>query len=408
MTIANTSRAQLRRIPEVTFGVTPGSGNGLNLRITGESFNFDLKKETSKELREDRQIGYVVPVSAGASGGFNFHLNYGEYDLELASVLQGTWGVYGTNGVGSTFTADFLATSITASVAPVGANAFTTLQLGQWFRVVAPGSTNDGKILRVSSSVAPTTTVITLDAATPADVDAGVALVAVQTARVSNGVLQTSFTYEKLYPDATVPEYFVFRGMTPGKLMLNFVAAALTDGSFEFMGKNSARSTATFMPGSPVASRTYEIMNGATGVGQLFEAGVGLTSTFIKSLNLTIDNVQRSQEAIGTLGYIGIGSGTLAVTGTMEVYFSSGALYDKFLANTHTSLTVGSVDPEGNGYVLTLPRVNLTTAKIVAGAKDQDLMASFEIMALADDQNAVAGLRKTIFIDRFGAALAPL
>jgi hypothetical protein len=133
-----------------------------------------------------------------------------------------------------------------------------------------------------------------------------------------------------------------------------------------------------------------------------------MTSTFIKSLDLTLDNAQRSQEAIGNYGYIGIGSGTLVVNGTMEVYFADGALYDKFLNNEYTSVSVGSTDPSGNGYVLSLPRVNLSTAKVVSGSKDQDLMASFEIMALADDNNAIAGLRKTIILDRFGAALAPL
>jgi Phage tail tube protein len=406
MTIATTSRAQLRRIPEVTFGTTPVTGNGWNLRVTGESFNFDVKKEMSKELRADRQIGYAVPVSAGASGGFTFHLNYGEYDPEIESVLQGTWAVYGTNGVGTTFTADFTTTTITASVAPTGLNAFTTLQKGQWFRLLAPSHANNGLVFRVSPTTAPTSTIITLDAATPATAGTAIALCAVQTSRVSNGTVQTSFSYEKEFPD--VAQVFVFRGMTPGKLSLNFASAALTDGSIEFMGKNSVRGTATFMPGTAVASRTYEIMNGASGVGQLYEAGVALTTTFIKSLALTVDNVQRSQEAIGTLGYVGIGSGTVQVKATMEVYFSDGSLYDKFIANTYTSLTVGSMDTSGNGYVLSLPRVNIMSGKIVAGSKDTDLMASFEVMALADDANATVALRKTIFIDRFGVALAPL
>lgn len=406
MTIATTSRAQLRRIPEATFGTTPVAGNGWNLRVTGESFNFDVKKEMSKELRADRQIGYAVPVSAGANGGFNFHLNYGEYDPELESCLQGAWTVFGTNGVGATFTADFTATTITASVATSGASIFTNLQKGQWFRLLAPTHANNGQIVRVSSTVAPTTTVITLDAATPLAVGTSIANCAVQASRLSNGVTQTSFSYEKEFPD--VGQFFVFRGMTPGKLNLNFVAGALTDGSLEFMGKNSVRGVTTFMPGTAVASRTFEIMNGATGVGQLFENGVSLSSTFIKSLNLTVDNVQRSQEAIGTLGYVGIGSGTVQVKATMEVYFSDGSLYDKFVANTYTSLTVGSVDPTGNGYVVSLPRLTITSAKIVAGSKDADLMASFEVMALADDANATVALRKTIFIDRFGVALAPL
>lgn len=406
MTIATTSRAQLRRIPEVTFGTTPVAGNGWNLRVTGESFNFDVKKEMSKELRADRQIGYAVPVSAGANGGFNFHLNYGEYDPELESCLQGAWTVFGTNGVGATFTADFTATTITASVATSGASIFTNLQKGQWFRLLAPSHANNGKIVRVSSSVAPTTTVITLDAATPISTGTTVANCAVQASRLSNGVTQTSLSYEKEFPD--VAQFFVFRGMTPGKLNLNFVSGALTDGSFEFMGKDSVRGVTSFMPGTAVASRTFEIMNGATGVGQLFENNVALTTTFIKSLNLTVDNVQRSQEAIGTLGYIGIGSGTVQVKATMEVYFSDGSLYDKFVDNVYTSLTVGSVDPSGNGYVVSLPRLTITSAKIVAGSKDADLMASFEVMALADDANATVALRKTIFIDRFGVALPAL
>lgn len=406
MPIATTSRAQLRRIPEVTFGVTPVTGNGWDLRVTGESFNFDIKKEASKELRSDRQIGYVVPVSAGGSGGFNFHLSYGEYDPEIESVLQGTWTVFGVNGVGATFTADFTATTITASIATSGASIFTNLARGQWFRLVAPSNANHGRFFRVSTSVAPTTTVITLDANTPAAVATGVTLCQVQTSRLTNGVTQTSFTYEKEFPD--VVQFFSFPGMTPGKMMLNFVAAALTDGSFEFMGKSGTRAAVTALPGTAVASRTAEIMNGATGVGQLYENNVALSSTFIKSLNLTIDNMQRSQEAIGNFGYVGIGSGTLDVKATMEVYFSDGALYDKFIANTYTSLTVGSTDPLGNGYILTLPRLNLMSAKVTAGAKDQDLMASFEVMALADDANAISTLRKTIFIDRVGAALAAL
>ncbi len=405
MPIATTSRAQVRRIKETVFGTTPVAGNSNNLRITGESFKFDIKKEASKELREDRQIGYVVPVSAGAMGGFNFHLSYGEYDPEIESVLQGTWAVYGTNGVGSSFTADFTATTITASVAPTTTSAFTGLSRGQWFRLTTGGA-NNGKFFRVSSSVAPTATVITLDAATPATVASAVATCSVQAARVSNGTTQTSFSYEVQHPEAT--QFLVYRGMTPGKLNLKFASGSLTDGSFEFMGKNSDLAGTTFMPGTANASRTYEIHNGATGVGQILENGSLMTTTFIKSLDLSIDNAQRSQEAIGNYGYIGIGSGTLAVTGSMEVYFSDGSLYDKFVDNVYTSIMVGSQDPAGNGYVFTFPRVNLMSASVSAGSKDQDLMASFEIQALADDNNAVPALRKTLFVDRFGAALTPL
>ena len=404
MPLANTSLAQIRRIREVTFGVTPVAGNGGNLRVTGESFIFDVKKEESKELRADRQIGYVVPVSAGASGGFNFHLSYGEYDPELESTLQSVYAVYGINGVGTTFVGTFTANTIVPGANPTGSSAFTTLVRGQWFRLISSGS-NNGRLFRVSSTVTPTAALITLDAGTPAIVAATEAGCAIQASRLTNGILQTSFTYEKELPD--VVQFFAFRGMTPGKVMLNFVSAALTDGSIEFMGKSSTRGVVTVLPGTTAPSRTGEIQSGATGVSQIWEAGVPMTATFIKSLNLTVDNVQRSQEAIGNFGYVGIGSGTLAVSATLEVYFETGALYDKFLNNVYTSLIIGTQDPAGNGYILTLPRVNLTSSKITAGSKDQDLMASFELRALADDANTIPALRRTLFIDRVGEAVVP-
>jgi hypothetical protein len=346
----------------------------------------------------------VVPVSAQNAGGFNLHLSYGEYDPFIQSLLQDPMTVFGTAGestAGSTVT--FAATTLTASVATSGADSWATLKQGQFFRVNAGADANNGKVLRVSTSVAPTTTVITLDASTPAVVSASVAAVKLQATRFTNGVTQTSFTIERQSPDVT--QFLTYKGMTPSKMSLKFQSAALTDGSFEFIGKNAVRGVVTALPGTLVASKTYDIHNAASGIGFVWEAGVPLVSTFIKSLSLDYDNNHRGQQAIGTLGLVGVGSGTIQLKGSMEMYFADGAMYDKFLANTYTSLAVSSIDSTGAGYVFTLPKVSLMSSKIVAGAKDQDLMATFEIMAVSDDANAIAALRKTIFIDRVGPAL---
>jgi hypothetical protein len=106
------------------------------------------------------------------------------------------------------------------------------------------------------------------------------------------------------------------------------------------------------------------------------------------------------------LGSVGLGSGTFSVTGSMEVYFADGSMYDKFLADTYTSLSVSTKDTLGNGYILTLPRVQLIKGTITAGGKDAELMATFDFEALADQANATASLRKTLFIDRVGVAVA--
>lgn len=402
--LASTSRVQLAYILESVFGTTPGAGNGTYLRATGESLDFTIAKETSKELRSDRQLSSVVPVGAQAGGGINFHLNYGEYDPFLASLLQSSFTVFGTAGESAAGSqVDFTATTLTASVATAGADSWATLQRGQVFRVSAGADANHGKLLRVHATTAPTTTVITLDASTPAAVSAAVAGVKLQTSRLTNGVTPSSFTIEKQFAD--IGQMMAYKGMSPSKLSLTIAARALTDGTFDFIGKSATRGTSTVLPGTLVASRAYDIHNGATGVGFVWEGGVPLTSTFIKRITIDYDNALRGQEAIGNLGLVGIGSGTIALTGSLEVYFADGAIYDKYLNNTYTGISVASVDSSGNGYAFTMPKVNLANAKIVAGAKDQDLMATFDYTALADDSNAISALRKTIFIDRFGAPL---
>jgi Phage tail tube protein len=138
MPIATTSRAQLRYIPEATFGVTPVSGNAINLRMTGESLSFNLTKESDKEIRSDRQMTSTTTVSAAASGDVKCHFQYAEYDKLLAGTMQNPFTVFGVNGVGATFTADFTATTITASAATSGASIFTNLQRGQYFKLNAP------------------------------------------------------------------------------------------------------------------------------------------------------------------------------------------------------------------------------------------------------------------------------
>lgn len=403
-TLASTSLMQMRYIAESVFGTTPGAGNSTNLRMTGESFSYDLTKAESQEMRADRQVAGATTIDATASGGFNFHAQYAEYDPFIAAALQNAYTVFGTNGVGATFTATIATTTITASAPTTGASIFTALQAGQWFRLTAPGDANDGRYFRVSLSVAPTTTVITLDVSTPGTAAVGVTSCAVATSRLVNGSTQSSFSFEKAATD--VSQFLRYTGQTVSKMMLNLTSAALTDGSFEFMGKQGYLAGATGMPGSPVASKTYEIHNGATGIGHLWEGGLPVSDTEIKSMTIEVDNNLRARKALGKLGNVSIGVGDFKVSGKLEVYFASGALYNKFLGDTYSALSVSTKDVAGNGYVFSLPRVMLMSSKITAGSKNSDLMASFDYQAFSDDANATAGLRKTMFIDRLGAAVS--
>lgn len=405
MPLASSSLVQVRYIAESIFGTTPGAGNPRNLRVTGESLDFAVTKEQSKEINSTRTITSVAPVSAAASGGIQGELSYAEYDVLMAAELQSTWTVYGTNGVqaaASTITAT--ATTLTAGTATSGNDSWANLQKGQWFRLVHPTSANDGKLFRVSTTVAPTTTVITLDPNTPATVVASLAGGIVQTSRLTHGTTQTSFSIERASTD--INQFFCYTGQTPSKMDVNIASGSLSTISFDFMGKSVNRAATTQLPGSPIASYNYDVQSGVSGTTcQMWEGGAPITGTYVKSISLSYDNALRSQEAICTLGAVGIGAGTINVSGSMSVYFADGTLFDKFKANTNTSIIFSSQDSSGNGYVFTIPVANISSWKVTAGSKDQDMMVDLQFIGLRDASNATPALQKAIFVDRFGTAV---
>lgn len=397
-TLASTSRAQLRYIEESVFGTTPGVGPHYRLRMTGESLSYALDTEKSKEIRSDRQISDLILTGAQVNGGVNFELSYNEFDDLIEAALQGTWAVYGTAGVGSTFEADFTTTTITAAVAPTGANAFTTLAQGQWFKLNAPSDPNDGKFFKVHETTAPTSTVITVSDLTPLTAGTDVANCSLATSRLVNGTTQRSFTLEREHSD--IDKFFAFRGATVSKMSLSLASKQIVTGSFDFLGKDQpAVGSDTTLPGADTASQTYGVMNAVSNVGMIVEGDAELTGTFIKSMTLSLDNKLRVQDAIGVLGAAGIGSGTSDITGSLEVYLADGTLYDKFVANSLTALSFRVVDNAGNGYVFDFPAVKYSDAKVNAGAIDQDAMLSLPFQAIMD-----ATSQQTVRIYRVGVA----
>ena len=399
MALASTSLVQLRYIPEVTAGVTPGTGNGVNLRMTGESLDFSIQTDTSKEIRSDRQTTDLVQVGASCSGGFNFELSFKEYDPFLVATLQGSWVDYGTSGKGVALalTINSTAGTLTAASAPTGNDAFTSLTVGQWIRLKAPSDAADGAFLKILST---TSTIITVDTVTPipgTGTRSNVAGCVISASRASNGATQKSFTLEKNFTD--VAQFLAYKGMSPNKVSLSFETGSIVNGSFDFIGTTATTMvTATTLPGTPTASQTFEVMNAITGVGQLLEAGVAMTDNFIKSLSIDIDNSLRGQTAIGTFGYVGVAAGTVTVSGNMTLYLKDGTAYNKYVNNTASSIAWRVKDGAGNAYVFTLPKIKFSSGKVVAGSINQDALVEMPFTALMDATTA-----KTIFIDRLAA-----
>jgi len=403
MTLATSNRSRIRYIKESAFGVIPTSGSVRSLRFTGESLGFTFQTTTSKEIRSDRQTTDLTQTGASATGSINFELSYGEYDPLFEAFLQNTWSVFGTGGLGPVGLSEvasvgtFTTSTLTAATATSGAGIFTNLVKGQWVKITGSSISANNKIVQVSRTVSPTSTVITFEG-TPFTAGAGGSAIQISSSRLINGTSESSWTIERGLED--VSQFFAYRGMSADKLNLKFASGTITEGSLEFMGRDSTRGNATQLTGTLVPSLSYDVQNAVSGVGDVREGGSTLTGTFIKSVDLNLSNNLRARDAIGVLGAASVGSGSISVTGTLEVYLADGSMYQKFIDNVASSLSLYTVDGAGNGYVIELPKLKYSDAKVNNGGLNTDVMLSMPFTALVDPV-----LGYTISLCRVGTAL---
>ena len=87
MANATSNRTALRIVKETVFGVTPASPALQTLRYTGESLNYNIKTEQSKEIRDDRNTADLVRVSSDAAGDIQFELSHKSFDLLIEAAL---------------------------------------------------------------------------------------------------------------------------------------------------------------------------------------------------------------------------------------------------------------------------------------------------------------------------------
>lgn len=398
MPFASTSRVQIAYAKETAFGVIDAAAPSKYLRVTSEGLGYNVTKETSAELNKNRGSSSMVPVSAEASGPLSGELSYGEWDEFMAAVLQADAGWEGASATGATLTVT--ATTVTAGAA---VPAFATLKPGQWF--VLPGAAegkNKGKLLRVHPTTVPTTTVITLDTKTPAVAEV-INAAAFNSHRISNGTLQDSWTLERQITD--VSEFFAYRGMTAASMNLTLGTGAISTIEVNFMGRDTSPKNATQLKTPVLNSFAGEVMSGASGTScGVYWKGDQITDAFMNQVTLSYDNALRMQQALCSLGAVGIGSGTIVLTVEAQMFFAQGRkFYSEFLANESQELAFTAFDTQGNGYVFTLPKANVSNYVINAGGKDQDLLVTVSFTGLLDMTHANAAMRgKLLFIDRTG------
>ena len=210
-----------------------------------------------------------------------------------------------------------------------------------------------------------------------------------------NGTTLTSFSIEKKFEQLT--KYHTFKGCRVSSMNLSVNAGEIVTGSFSFMGKDLTADTSSASTGTPSAATTTAAYNAINNVTVLNEGGNALADK-VTSLSLTIDNNLRQNVAIGSSAPSQIGLGQFLVTGTMTVYFSSSAIFDKFVAGTDSALAFTLSDLGGSAKTINfnMPKIEYTSATVLAGGVNSDVMAEvgFTAKYQSADNSGIDGTLK--------------
>jgi len=283
---------------------------------------------------------------------------------------------------------------ITATATGLGSTAlnFTTLGLvvGQWVKIGDASNAifgfanaaNNGWA-RITGISATALTLDNLPSGWATDAGTGKTIRVFFGDVIKNGTTRASHSVERSFLGQTVPTHILHLGMVASRWTESMTSGRAITGSYELMGL-SASSGTTPNGNSYDTPGTHGVMTANVSVGRIGEAGALLSSpNWARRLDWSLDNNLRGIEALGTVGFVEMGVGEAAVTGTIETYFGSNALYTKLLAGTPSNLSA-RIARNNQAVVRTFPRVTFTDGSPNAGGKNQDVTLPLAWTASAD------------------------
>ena len=363
-----------RYIVETTAGTTP-SAPLTNLRCKTPEFNATINTTTSQELRSDRMVADLVRTSASSEGSIGFELSAVEYEPFIESALG---GVFSTAISISSSTI-----SVTTGDSSYNGSGFSTTNIlpGHWLKFAGFTNAANNRIARVVSVTA--SKIVIEPRGTALVTETTGAAVTIKGKSVRNGTTKKTFTIERQFTDLS-NEFMSHVGMMVNTMNINTASEAVIEGSFNFVGRASAVTTATVGSGTAVTATANPIMSSVANVGTIYENGTAVSGVYFKSINLATNNNTRSLTAIGNLYPIDINMGSFGAEFTTDAFFANTTLLSKYLAGTATELSYNFVDDSGNYIVIDAPQVKFSAGSLSGVTLNSDVMVALTGTALYD------------------------
>lgn len=199
------------------------------------------------------------------------------------------------------------------------------------------------------------------------------------------GTTRRSFTLERIFGNLATPEYHRYTGLEVNSFSLNVAPDAIVSGSFACIAQAMSIGTAIISGATYPAATATEPFDSFSGVISEGGSPIGV----VTSLDLTLENGLNPLFVVGSKNTIDPIIGKSRVTGTLNAYFESKALLEKFIDETASSLTFTLVDQAGNEYEFVIPNIKYTGGQVdVSGEGEVSIPLAFQALYdVTEDSN---------------------
>lgn len=200
---------------------------------------------------------------------------------------------------------------------------------------------------------------------------------------LKTGTTRRSFTFERKFADLSTPEFHRYTGCEINSMALSIAPNQMVGLTFGIVGKDISLST------SEVASSTYSADVGETPfdsfTGSITEGGSSIA--VVTALELTLENGLEPLFSVGSQTTTQPAIGKSRVTGSLTTYFDSKTLYEKFVNETSSSISVTLTDVDGNDYLIEIGNVKYNSGQPdVAG--EGPVTIAMDFVGLYDSSDA--------------------
>jgi hypothetical protein len=171
--------------------------------------------------------------------------------------------------------------------------------------------------------------------------------------------------------------YNTYFGLLCDELSIDIKPNALIPVTAKFVGK-SMTSANTQIVTTPVSASGNQPFDSFT--GSIKENGVSIAT--VTGLSISIKNSNKGSQAVMQDSITGITSGTLEVTGSVDIYLTDNTMLNKFLNETESSIEVTLTDLDGHSLTIKIPKLKYTSGD--PNAKEGEIIQSLQFVAEYD------------------------